>query len=208
MLFSGLFSFTFAQKSSIGFHGGVNISNLKFEKHKGNKATAGILGGLYYGYEFNDVMGIQAGLDFTVSGTEESGRLTDPETQEYYDWNFELALYNVRVPITFTVSPCDWLRFHVGPQISFCTNGELFDTKAADYGGRVRYTLLRSEYTAFDVQALAGVDFRFFEHFVIAARYQYGFIRALKDNIGYDHEILQAGKSFNRGLTLTLGLEF
>lgn len=207
-LFSVLANSVKAQDSNVGFHGGVNISNLKFEQHKGNHASAGLIGGFYYGYNFNTLIGAQIGADFTVSGTEESGRETIPETGETYDWNFELDLYNIRVPLTFTVSPCDWLRFHIGPQFSFCTSGELFDTKAADYGGQVRYKLMRKDYNIFDIQALAGVDFRFYEHFVIAARYQYGFRSALKDNVGYDHEILEAGKSFNRGITLTVGLEF
>lgn len=208
MLFSGMANSVKAQKSDIGFHGGANISNLKFEEHKGNHASAGLIGGLYFGYNFNSVIGAQIGADFTVSGTEESGRETIPETSETYDWNFELNLYNIRVPLTFTVSPCDWLRFHVGPQFSFCTSGELFDTHAAEYGGQVRYKLMRSEYNVFDIQALAGIDFRIYDHFIIAARYQYGFLSALKDTVGYDHEILRAGKSFNRGVTLTFGLEF
>lgn len=197
-----------AQESEFGFHGGVNISRLKFDDYSNNSRTANVLGGLYYGYRFNDLLGVQAGLDFTLTGTEDSSRQIDHETGESYDWNFELSMDNWRIPVTFTVSPTDWLRFHIGPQFSFCSKGEIFDTKAAEYGGQVRYKLSRKEYNVFDIQAVAGVDFRFYQHFILGVRYIYGFRNVLKDNFGLEYEIMNAGNSYHRAATITFGLEF
>ena len=197
-----------AQESEFGFHGGVNISRLKFDDYSNNSRTANVLGGLYYGYRFNDLLGVQAGLDFTLTGTEDSSRQTDHETGESYDWNFELSFDDWRIPITFTVSPTDWLRFHVGPQFSFCSKGEIFDTKAAEYGGQVKYKLSRKEYNVFDIQAVAGVDFRFYQRFILGVRYVYGFRNVLKDNFGLEYEIMNAGNSYHRAATITFGLEF
>ena len=208
MLFSAFFDYALAQESKFGFHGGVNISRLKFDDYSNNSRVANVLGGLYYGYEFNELLGVQAGLDFTLTGTEESSRQFDPETGESYDWNFEMSFDNWRIPIVFTVSPTEWLRFNVGPQLSFCSKGEVFDTKAQEYGGQVRYKLSRKEYNVFDIQAVAGVDFRFYQRFVLGLRYVYGFRNVLKDNFGMDYEIMNAGKSYHRAATITFGLEF
>ena len=131
-----------------------------------------------------------------------------PETGESYDWNFEMSFDNWRIPIAFTISPTGWMRFNVGPQLSFCSKGEIFDTKAQEYGGQVRYKLSRKEYNVFDIQAVAGVDFRFYQRFVIGLRYVYGFSKVLKDNFGMDYEIMNAGKSYHRAATITFGLEF
>ena len=208
MLLSAFFGHVTAQESKFGFHGGVNISRLKFDDYSNNSRTANVLGGLYYGYRFNDLLGVQAGLDFTLTGTEDSSRQTDHETGESYDWNFELSFDDWRIPITFTVSPTDWLRFHVGPQFSFCSKGEIFDTKAAEYGGQVKYKLSRKEYNVFDIQAVAGVDFRFYQRFILGVRYVYGFRNVLKDNFGLEYEIMNAGNSYHRAATITFGLEF
>lgn len=208
MLLSAFFGHVTAQESKFGFHGGVNISRLKFDDYSNNSRTANVLGGLYYGYEFNDLLGVQAGLDFTLTGTEESSRLVNPETGESYDWNFELTFDDWRIPVTFTISPTDWLRFHVGPQFSFCSKGEIFDTKAAEYGGQVKYKLSRKEYNVFDIQAVAGVDFRFYQRFILGVRYIYGFRNVLKDNFGLEYEIMNAGNSYHRAATITFGLEF
>ncbi len=167
----------YAQNLKYGVKAGLNLSSVSevTEKEGNNKDTrdgsdmlAGFFAAAHLNYSFSDLLGIQPELMFSMQGGAYEGDVT-------------VRLNYINIPVLLDIKPFTNFSILVGPQIGFnvyksqsvsgvsVSGSDLTDMMKA--GGR--------KLNAIDFAAVVGVQYAIMDHFLVSARYNFGFTKTI-----------------------------
>lgn len=194
-----------AQELNYGAKVGFLGSTMAFDNYTTNMMSFNYTIGAFVEYGFTDMLAAQAELMYEGLGTNETGH-DDASSRE---WNYNVKMNYVSLPIALKVKPIYWLAIEAGPKFSYCIGGSEYDGDYSDYIINT-YTLTKSEYNPIDISAFLGVEANISAHVLLGVRYSYGFKNALTEDFGlFDTNVqnywLPAQNAYNRSMIFTLG---
>jgi Outer membrane protein beta-barrel domain len=157
-----------------GVRGGLNASNVSFEKLPNRSETFGFhVGGFADIAVSPDFMSIQPELSYSVQGTK-----FKPATESK---SLRLNYVDILVPVAFKLSAFD---LQVGPFASFLAS-------KADYTSHTDNKVVASAFKKFDLGLTAGLTYNFGQ-MLVGVRYNQGFVDATTD---VSRPLLGSGKN-------------